>query len=213
MQDLIGETAPEAKGLWDNTAFPWLGGGDDAESTAVCALRLVIDGVMEEAQAATARGAETGTGGGPAAKAEGGESDVIDMAGAVRAQHQEQRQQPASASSTTTPTAAAPQDQGPAGDASASAAAAAAVEHANGGHGGGDVEALRAALATEKALREASEAAREAERAEKEALRVENARLKAEQRVRDLAESVAAQLLLLPEEAEGRREAAARSGR
>lgn len=54
VQDLIGETAPEANGLWAYTAFPWLGGGGegadhDAEATAVCVLRLVLDGVMDEA--------------------------------------------------------------------------------------------------------------------------------------------------------------------
>lgn len=47
VQDLITETAPEARGLWQFTAFPWM--GDDPQFIEVCALRLVLDGVMEVA--------------------------------------------------------------------------------------------------------------------------------------------------------------------
>ena len=50
VQELIETTAPEAKGLWDFTAFPWL--GSDAEFTEVCALRLLLDGLMDGAASA-----------------------------------------------------------------------------------------------------------------------------------------------------------------
>ena len=44
VQEFIDQTAAEAFGLWDFTAFPWL--GSEPEFTEICALRLVLDGVV-----------------------------------------------------------------------------------------------------------------------------------------------------------------------
>lgn len=49
VQELIDETAPEAKGLWEHSAFPWLGADADAAAAEACALRLVLDLIMDEA--------------------------------------------------------------------------------------------------------------------------------------------------------------------
>ena len=45
VRELIEQTAAEAEGLWGFTAFPWLSA--DPEFMEVCALRLLLDGVMD----------------------------------------------------------------------------------------------------------------------------------------------------------------------
>ena len=55
VRELIEQTAAEAEGLWGFTAFPWLSA--DPEFMEVCALRLLLDGVMDGVTDCAASGA------------------------------------------------------------------------------------------------------------------------------------------------------------